>query len=68
MGRSIKIVVSLVAVLMLLRPFDCFAGGLRTPEAMKCCLKGKCAPSANADDCCKNNVPRCRPVRRLLRN
>ena len=55
--RGIKIVVSLAAVLMLLRPFDCFARGPRTREAMKCCLNGKCAPSAKADDCCKNSVP-----------
>ena len=57
MKRGIKVVISLVAVLMLLRPFDCFASGPRTREAMTCCLKGKCAPSAKADDCCKNNVP-----------
>ena len=24
---------------------------------MECCLKGKCAPTAKSDDCCKNTVP-----------
>ena len=57
MRRGIQIVVSIVAVLILLRPFDCFATGPRTREAMNCCLKGKCAPSKNADGCCKNTVP-----------
>lgn len=57
MERGIKVVVSLAAVLMRLSAFDCFASGPRTREAMKCCLKGKCAPSSKADDCCKNNVP-----------
>lgn len=56
MKRGIQIVVSLLAIVLLARPFDCFANA-RTPEAMKCCLKGQCAPSAKADDCCKNTVP-----------
>jgi hypothetical protein len=56
MRRSIQIVVSMLAIVLLVRPFDCFATA-RTPEAMKCCLKGQCAPSAEADDCCKNTVP-----------
>jgi hypothetical protein len=56
MARSVKIVLSLIAVVLLIRPFDCFAS-VRTPEAMQCCLKGKCAPTAKADDCCKNTVP-----------
>src|SRR5581483_2264097 len=56
MKRGLRIVVSLMAIVLLARPFDCFATA-RTPEAMKCCLKGQCAPSAKADDCCKNTVP-----------
>jgi hypothetical protein len=56
MRRGVQIVVSLLAIVLLVRPFDCFASA-RTPEAMACCLKGKCVPSANADDCCKNTVP-----------
>jgi hypothetical protein len=56
MRRGVQIVVSLLAIVLLVRPFDCFAN-VRTREAMACCLKGKCVPSANADDCCKNTVP-----------
>lgn len=56
MKRGFQIVVSLLAIVLLARPFDCFATA-RTPEAMKCCLKGQCAPSAKADDCCKNTSP-----------
>ena len=56
MRRGVQIVVSVLAILLMVRPFDCFARA-RTREAMDCCLKGKCVPSANADDCCKNTVP-----------
>jgi hypothetical protein len=56
MRRGVQIVISLLAVVLLLRPFDCFANA-RTHEAMDCCLKGKCAPTAKADDCCKNTLP-----------
>lgn len=56
MRRGVQIVVSLLAIVLLVRPFDCFAS-VRTREAMDCCLKGKCVPGANADDCCKNTVP-----------
>ena len=56
MRRGVQIVVSLLAIVLLAHPFDCFASA-RTREAMDCCLKGKCVPSANADDCCKNTVP-----------
>jgi hypothetical protein len=41
--------------MILLRPFDCLAGGF-TRKAAACCLKGKCLPS-NADECCKNTIP-----------
>lgn len=56
MKRGLQIFVSLLAIVLVARPFDCFANA-RTPEAMKCCMKGQCAPSAKADDCCKNTVP-----------
>src|SRR5258705_9357797 len=56
MRRSVHISVALLAVLVLLRPFDCFAGGF-TRKAAACCAKGKCLPTSNADDCCKSNVP-----------
>ena len=56
MRRGVQIVVSLLAIILLVHPFDCFAN-VRTREAMNCCLKGKCVPSANADDCCKNTIP-----------
>src|SRR5579863_8155547 len=56
MRRGVQIVVSLLAIVLLARPFDCFAN-VRTREAMDCCLRGKCVPSANADDCCKNTIP-----------
>ena len=54
--RSVHISVALLAVLVLLKPFDCFAGGF-TRKAAACCAKGKCLPTSNADDCCKSNVP-----------
>ena len=56
MKRGLHIAVSLLVIVLVARPFDCFANA-RTPEAMKCCMKGQCAPSAKADDCCKNTVP-----------
>jgi hypothetical protein len=57
MHRRIDIVVSLIAVLLLVRPFDCFAAGASPQKAAECCLKGKCAPTANSDECCKSTVP-----------
>ena len=56
MKPSFHAVVSLLAILLLARPIDCFASGWSNREAMECCLKGKCAPTAKAD-CCKNTVP-----------
>jgi len=56
MRRGLQIVVSLLAILLLAHPFDCLAN-VRTPDAMQCCLKGQCAPTAKADGCCKNTVP-----------
>jgi hypothetical protein len=56
MRRGVHIAFTLLIVLVLIRPFDCFAGTL-TRKAAACCAKGKCLPSSNADECCKNNVP-----------
>lgn len=56
MRRGFYIATSLVAILVLLRPFDCFANPAPTRESSDCCKKGKCASSANADDCCKATV------------
>ena len=56
MHRSIHIAITFLAVLALVRPFDCFAGAL-TRKAAACCLKGKCLPSSKADECCKDAVP-----------
>jgi len=57
MGRGIHISVSVIAVLLLLKAFDCFSGGPFTQKAADCCKKGKCVPSSNADDCCKGTLP-----------
>src|SRR5258708_9482134 len=55
MRRCMHIAVALLAVLLLVRPFDCFAGGKFDQKAADCCRKGKCSPS-NPDDCCKATV------------
>ena len=52
MKRSVHILVSLTALVVLLRPLDCFALFQSTPQTMECCLKGKCAPTAKSDSCC----------------
>jgi hypothetical protein len=57
MRRGIHITVSVIAVLLLLKPFDCFSSGTFTQKAADCCKKGKCVPSSNADDCCKGTLP-----------
>jgi len=57
MRRGIHITISLMAVILLIRPFDCFAVGTPSREAADCCLKGKCVPTANSDECCKNPLP-----------
>lgn len=56
MRRTIHLGFTLLMVLILIRPFDCFAGAM-TGKAADCCAKGKCVPSRDADDCCKNTVP-----------
>lgn len=57
MRRGVHITISLMAVILLIRPFDCFAAGTPSRQAADCCLKGKCVPMANSDECCKNTVP-----------
>ena len=54
MRRGIHIAIALVAIVLLAKPFDCFASGAWTKKAMECCKKGKCAPTANSDECCKS--------------
>ncbi|MCU1259013.1 MAG: hypothetical protein JWO80_1898 [Bryobacterales bacterium] len=56
MRRGVHITVALLAVFLLLRPFDCFSGGKFDKKAADCCKKGKCTPS-NSDDCCKATIP-----------
>jgi len=57
MRRCLHIAISLMAVVLLVRPFDCFAASEPSRKAADCCLKGKCAPTANSDECCKNTAP-----------
>ena len=56
MRRGVHIAVALLAVFLLVRPFDCFSSGKFDQKAADCCKKGKCSPS-NPDDCCKTTVP-----------
>ena len=61
MPGAVKIALSLLTALALLGPFDCFAAGqgpFPSQQKMDCCLKGKCAPKASSDDCCKAGAPR----------
>lgn len=57
MRRGLHIAISLIAVALLLGPFDCFAAGVPSSHAADCCMKGKCVPTANSDECCKNSAP-----------
>jgi len=57
MRRGVHIAISLVVVLLLLKPLDCFSSGSFTQKAAACCKKGKCVPSRNSDDCCKVTLP-----------
>lgn len=56
MRRGVHIAVVFLAVLLLVRPLDCFSGGKFDQKAADCCKKGKCSPS-NCDDCCKATLP-----------
>jgi hypothetical protein len=55
MCRSLRMVVALLAVFLLGRPFDCFASPQSDQKAKDCCKKGNCKPS-KPDDCCKATV------------
>src|SRR5258708_38084816 len=57
MRRGILILIALIVVVLLVMPFDCFATGASSQTDVDCCLKGKCAPTAKSDECCKNTVP-----------
>jgi hypothetical protein len=50
-------IVSLLAVVLLVRPFDCFATATPSHQEMECCLKAKCGPMAKAATCCKSTTP-----------
>jgi len=56
MRRAIHMVITLLVILVLIRPCDCFAG-LKTGKAADCCAKGKCLPTRDADGCCKATLP-----------
>jgi hypothetical protein len=55
MGRWMHVAVAVLTVLLLVRPFDCFAGGRFDQKAADCCKKDECSTS-NSDDCCKATV------------
>jgi hypothetical protein len=57
MRRGIHIAIAVLAILLLAKPFDCFAGGAWTQKAADCCHKGKCTPEPKADECCQASVP-----------
>ena len=57
MRRAIDITVSVLLGLLLVTPLDCFAATTQRPETMKCCVKGKCEPTAKSAECCKAGVP-----------
>src|SRR5678809_846315 len=57
MRRGLHISIGLMLAVLLLAPFDCFAAGTPDRQAADCCLKGKCVPTANSDECCKNPLP-----------
>jgi hypothetical protein len=46
MQRRVHIVVALLAVFLLVRPFDCFVVGKFDQKAADCCKKGNCSPGA----------------------
>ena len=56
MTRGAHIALALLAISLLVRPFDCLSSGRVDQKTMECCKKGKCSPS-NPDDCCKASVP-----------
>lgn len=56
MRRGVHIAISLLAVLLIIKPFDCFSATKFTKESADCCKRGKCRPSTG-DDCCKGSLP-----------
>ncbi|HEX4135726.1 MAG TPA: hypothetical protein VHY84_14015 [Bryobacteraceae bacterium] len=56
MRRAAQFALTVLTVLLLLRPVECFAG-MMTAKAADCCAKGKCLPTAGADECCNTTVP-----------
>src|SRR5713226_3581334 len=57
MRRGIHNAIAVLGILVLAKPFDCFAGGAWTQRAADCCKKSKCAPRADANECCSANGP-----------
>ena len=57
MKRSVQICLSLLAVVLLLKPLECFAAGAPNRQGTECCLKGQCTPTVKSDACCKNTAP-----------
>jgi hypothetical protein len=58
MHRSLQIAITALAVVLIAKPFECIAAGAPSSQKVAdCCLKGKCAPNANSDECCKSTAP-----------
>src|ERR1700693_3349625 len=57
MGRGPHILIAVIAVFLLVRPFDCLGSNTLNKKAADCCKHGKCVPTTNSDDCCKATVP-----------
>jgi hypothetical protein len=57
MSRGIHLLLSVLALIQLARPFDCFAGIKPSQSATECCLKGNCGPKAESNECCRNSAP-----------
>lgn len=57
MTRGIRVAVTLLAVSLLVRPFDCLAAGGANRKTADCCSKRKCLPTPGSDECCRTIVP-----------
>ena len=54
MRRPFHMTIAMVAVLLILRPLDCFSMPAMSQEAAECCRKGHCDhKGASEDNCCK---------------
>lgn len=53
--HAVHIVIAVAAIVLLVRPLDCFGAGM-TREAAECCRKGNCHSAMSNDDCCKGTV------------